>query len=101
MAADYAMYQMKISPLGLDCKRNYDDFSKLKTNLQKFFPGHHLPYLDDNSWFGGTNEEFINNQKRMLEFFLRDLIRNKELRNSRVLEEFLMIKDHKPMKRKF
>ena len=66
LAADYAMYHLKISPLGLECLRNYDDFSKLKANLLKFFPGHHLPYLDENSWFSGTSDDFINNQKKML-----------------------------------
>lgn len=37
----------------------------------------------------------------MLEFFLRDVLRNKELRNSRVIEDFISLKDHKAMKRKF
>lgn len=101
LAADYAMYYMKVSPLGIECKRNYEDFSRLKKNLEKFFPGVHLPYLDDNSWLNNTNVDFINNQKKMIEFFVRDLLRNKEIRNSRVMEDFLLLKDHKPMKRKF
>ena len=77
LAPDYAMYNIKIIPLGIEIKRNYDDFSKLKTNLAKFFPGIHLPYLHDNSWFSSTNTDFIDNQIKMLEFFLRDLLRNK------------------------
>lgn len=45
LAADYAMYSMKITPLNIECKRNYEDFSKLKENLAKIFPGIHMPYL--------------------------------------------------------
>jgi hypothetical protein len=32
---------------------------------------------------------------------MRDLIRNKEIRNSRIMEDFLTINDHKTMKRTF
>ena len=45
LASNYAMYHIKVSPLNLELKRNYDDFSKLRDNLKKFFPGHHVPYL--------------------------------------------------------
>ena len=37
----------------------------------------------------------------MLEMFMADILSNKELRNSRVLEDFLGITDHKGVKRKF
>jgi len=37
----------------------------------------------------------------MLEFFLNDLIRNPEIRNSKILEDFLTLTDHKKIKRKF
>ena len=68
--------------------------------MKKLFPGIKLPFLDSNSWFSGTNEEFIKNQKVMLEFFLNDLIRNPEIKNSKILEEFLTLPDHKKIKRK-
>ena len=55
LASNYAMYHMKVVPLGIECKRNYDDFYKLKDNLKKFFPGHHIPYLEPNSWFSATS----------------------------------------------
>lgn len=37
----------------------------------------------------------------MLEFFVRDLLRNKEIKNSRIMEDFITLKDHKAIKRKF
>lgn len=37
----------------------------------------------------------------MLEFFINDLIKNPEIRNSRIFEDFLTLKDHKAIKRKF
>jgi len=45
LAADYAMFNVKITPLNVECKRNYDDFAKLRNNLAKFFPGICLPHL--------------------------------------------------------
>lgn len=71
------MYNVKVQPLGIELKRNYEDFSKLRLNLGKIFPGVHLPYLEETSWLSGTNLDFINNQKKMLELFTRDLLRNK------------------------
>lgn len=37
----------------------------------------------------------------MLQYFLNDLIRNPEIKNSRILEDFLTIPDHKKIKRRF
>lgn len=63
---DYAMYHIKIIPLDILIKRNYEDFSKLRLTLQKLFPGIKLAYLESNSWFSKTNADFISNQKVML-----------------------------------
>ena len=79
------MYKVKVIPLGIECQRNYDDFEKLKKTLEKIFPGYHLAYLDDDSLLSGTKEEFILKQKKMIEFFMRDLLRNEEVRNFRVM----------------
>ena len=56
-----------------------------KKTLEKIFPGYHLAYLDDDSLLSGTKEEFILKQKKMIEFFMRDLLRNEEVRNFRVM----------------
>jgi hypothetical protein len=40
-------------------------------------------------------------QKKYLSYFLEDVLQNNELKNSRLLEDFLTLKDHKQMKRKF
>jgi hypothetical protein len=72
---DYVMYHMTVRPLNIVCKRNYEDFTKLKNLLQKFYPGFQLPWLDKNSWFE-TNTENVKKQKAMLEFFVNDLIKN-------------------------
>ena len=61
----------------------------------------HLAYLEDGSWFSGTDPEFIEKQKKMIEMFMRDLLRNKEVRNSRVMEDFFKLQSHKAIKRKF
>jgi hypothetical protein len=45
------MYHMTVRPLNIVCKRNYEDFTKLKAILQKFYPGFQLSYLEKNSWF--------------------------------------------------
>ena len=95
------MYHVKIKPSGLVCKRNYEDFSKLKTSLTKMYPGIQLPYLEKDSWISDTSAEFANKQSQMLEFFIRDILANKELRNSRIVEDFLTFPDHKKIKRKF
>lgn len=69
------MYFLTVKPIGLVCKRNYEDFTKLRAALEKVYPGVQLPYLEKNSWFE-TNLENIKKQKAMLEFFLHDLIQN-------------------------
>jgi hypothetical protein len=98
---DYTMYLVKVHPLNITCKRNYEDFERLRKTLNKLFPGIKLAYLESNSWFSATNLEFIKNQKTMLEFFINDLIRNSEIKNSKILEDFLTLTDHKQIKRKF
>jgi hypothetical protein len=61
------MYNVKIIPLEIECKRNYEDFEKLKKTLAKFFPGFCLPFLEQKSWLSNKiNIDFINNQKKML-----------------------------------
>ena len=69
--------------------------------MSQLFPAIKLPYLEKNSWFSSTNIEFIKKQKIMLEFFLNDILKNKEIRNSRIIEDFLTLSEHKKIKRKF
>ena len=98
---DYVMYAMRVQPLNLPLKRNYEDFSRLRDTLAKLFPGTKLAHLERGSWFSSTNVEFVRRQKVMISFFLNDLILNQEIRNSRILEDFLTLSDHKKIKRKF
>lgn len=95
------MYDMKVMPNGLTCKRNYEDFFKLRCTLEKFYPGIQLPFLEKEGWRSDTSEEYAKKQIKMIEFFMDDIFRNPELRNSRIVEEFLTFEDHKKMKRKF
>ena len=37
----------------------------------------------------------------MLEFFLNDIALNPDLKNSRIFEDFLTLREHKKIKRKF
>ena len=98
---DYVMYTLRVLPGDFECKRNYEDFTKLRSTLEKIYPGMHLPYLEKNSWLSETNADFIRKQKVMLEFFVADLLHNPEIRNSRIIEDFLTFKEHKRIKRKF
>lgn len=98
---DYVMYSIRVQPINILIHRNYEDFTRLRAVLADFFPGTKLAYLEGNSWFGATNADHIKKQKAMLEYFLNDLLRNKEVCNSRFVEDFLMLPDHKRIKRKF
>lgn len=98
---DYAMYHIHVYPLDIVVKRNYEDFARLRDTLSKLFPGTKLSFLEKNSWFSKTNADFIKAQKVMLQFFLNDIIKNPEIRNSRILEDFLTLPDHKKIKRRF
>ena len=60
------MYHIKVFPTGHICKRNYEDFNKLKNALTKVYPGIQLPYLEKDSWISDTSDEFANKQKKVL-----------------------------------
>lgn len=49
------MYNMHVSPMGIICKRNYEDFTKLKATLEKFYPGTQMPYLEKEGWRADTS----------------------------------------------
>lgn len=42
---DYVMYTLKVQPLNLTIKRNYEDFVRLRQSLSDFYPGIKLAYL--------------------------------------------------------
>lgn len=44
------MYSMRVMPSGIICKRNYEDFTKFKATLEKFYPGIQMPYLEKEGW---------------------------------------------------
>ncbi len=51
------MYFVKTMPNNLECKRNYEDFLKLRKSLSEVYPAVQLPYLEKTSWFSETNPE--------------------------------------------
>lgn len=80
------MFHLKIEPTHIVCKRNFEDFEKLKKNLEAVYPGIRLPYLDKAGWLESeTSNDYIQKQKKYLEYFLEDILSHKELRNSRIL----------------
>jgi hypothetical protein len=96
------MFHLKVYPTNITCKRNFEDFQRLKKNLEGSYPGLRVPHLEKAGFLvSETNTEYINRQKKYLEYFLDDIFTHPELRNSRILEYFLTLKDHKAMKRKF
>lgn len=62
-ASNYLMYNVNVFPSQTLCKRNYEDFAKLRSTLEKFYPGIQLPYLEKDK---GTNDEHANKQTQML-----------------------------------
>lgn len=74
---------------------------KLRTYLEKFYPGFRLPYLSKSAWFQETDPNNIAQQKFMITHFMNDLLMNREIRNCRIVEEFLTLKDYKGLKVKF
>ena len=71
------MYHVRVEPSGHICKRNYEDFSKLKNSLIKVYPGIQLPYLEKDSWLSDTSPEFAKKQSEVLEYFLNDILTHK------------------------
>ena len=86
------MYDVKTLPNQFEVKRNYEDFIKLRNSLASVYPGVQLPFLEKAGWLSETQPEVIRKQKATLEFFLNDIISNKNLRNSRIFEDFITIK---------
>jgi hypothetical protein len=101
-SSDYVMYHVRVLPAGFTCKRNLQDFEKLRRQLESVYPGLRMPYLERIGWLDSElAPEIIARNKKYLEFFLADLVAHPELRNSRILEDFLTLRDHKQVKRKF
>ena len=59
---DYVMFTLHVKPLGINVKRNYEDFQRLRTTLAKHYPGFKLSYLESSSWFGSTSPEYVSRQ---------------------------------------
>jgi hypothetical protein len=59
-SSNYPMFHLKIMPATITCKRNFEDFIKLKKNLEGAYPGLRLPYLDRQGIFESqTSDEYI------------------------------------------
>lgn len=97
---DYAMYCVKVLPSNIICKRTYDDFVKLRANLEKLHPVLKIPYLESSSWLSESDIVLINKNKSHLEFFLRGIIEHPDLSRSPLFRAFLTIEDHKSMKKR-
>ena len=80
------MYHLKVDPANIICKRNFEDFQKLKKNLENVYPGVRLPYLEKLGWLESEiSPEYIAKQKKYLKYFLEDILQHDELRNSRIM----------------
>jgi hypothetical protein len=44
------MFHLKVLPANIVCKRNLEDFQKLRRNLEGVYPGVRLPYLEKLGW---------------------------------------------------
>jgi hypothetical protein len=97
---DYAMYCVKVLPTNIVCKRTYDDFVRLRTNLEKLHPVLKIPYLESSSWLSESDIVLINKNKSHLEFFLRGIIEHPDLSKSPIFRAFLTIEDHKTIKKR-
>ena len=69
------MFLLKVTPNCVTCKRNFEDFAKLKRTLEGAYPGLRLPYLEKPGIFESElNPDYIAKQKKYLEYFLEDVI---------------------------
>ena len=85
-SSDYPMFHIKVMPSAVKCKRNLEDFVKLKGNLEAVYPGVRLPHIEKAGWLESeTDPDYISRQKKYLTFFLNDVIAHPELRNSRIM----------------
>ena len=99
--SDYVRYFVSTPALNSEVKRKYNHFLKLRQNLEKFYPGFKLPFLAKAAWFQETDPSNITNQKMLISHFMNDVLMNRELRNCRIVEEFLTLQDYKGLKVKF
>ena len=63
---DYVMYSIRVMPMNIRIKRNYEDLTHLRKNLSEFYPGIQLQKKKKNSWFSSTNADNIKKQKMII-----------------------------------
>ena len=74
-SSNYPMFHLKVMPASITCKRNLEDFVKLRNSLEAVYPGVRLPYVDKAGWLESeTDPVYIERQKKYLTFFLDDVL---------------------------
>ncbi len=90
----YITFLVSTIPLKLQVRRRYSDFEWLRNLLINLYPTSVIPFLPKKSSFGDRfNEVFLNKRMRFLEKFMKFLITDPLIRNSKLLYEFLCIEN--------
>jgi sorting nexin-7/30/sorting nexin-8 len=92
----YASYRITLEPLGYDVRRKEEDFIYLRKYLCRVYSNQYIPPLILTA--KKLTEKAIQKKQKYFTKFLINVLRNKDLRGSDYLHEFLSIKDNKDFK---
>lgn len=94
----YASYKVNLQPLGFEVRRRDVDFQNLRKYFCKMYSDQVIPPLIMSA--KKLTERAIKSKEKYFTMFLTSVLRNKALRGSQYLYDFLTIKDHKEFKEK-
>lgn len=92
----YASYRITLEPLSYDVRRKEEDFINLRKYLCRVYSNQYIPPLVLTAQ--KLTEKAIQKKQKFFTKFLINVLRNKDLRGSDYLHEFLSIKDNKDFK---
>ena len=95
----YASYKITLEPLGYNVRRKEEDFINLRKYLCKIYSNQYIPPLILTE--KKLTEGAIQKKEKFFNIFLKNLLRNRDLRGSDYLNDFLSIQDHKEFKAKW
>lgn len=94
----YASYKVTLEPLGYNVRRKEEDFINLRKYLWKIYSNEYIPPLILTE--KKLTESAIKKKEKYFNIFLINVLRNRDLRGSDYLNDFLSIQDHKEFKAK-
>lgn len=89
----YVTFIVSTPQLSAEVSRRFNDFLWLKTQLQKQFPTHYLPNVSKKKAYRSFDDLYLTKRRKVLEKFLEYISKDKLLRSSAIVEDFLVIGD--------